>query len=515
MRLKEILIKNFGKFADKDLTFGDGINVLYGENESGKSTIHTFIRSMLFGMERGRGRASQKDTFSQYEPWDNPNYYAGMLKFESGGKTFVIRRNFDKYAKSAELYCETDGEELSVPDGDLEAILNGMMEEVYASTVSIGQMQIEPGQPLSDALKNYAANYYACGDGDLNLSAAMQKLAERRKSIDKDRNAAQQEKQAKRDRIDQESSYVWRDIHSLQDEISGLDEQISYREENEDQEASENEAALEDRPRIKWWLLLLEIASFAVIIALCFILVPRPWDYLVAIVVFLLCGIYVWNRLKIGRRPEKTEPEKILEEITPEEEKEPLERLRWERDRASEELKEKQVQYNNLQEQMEELDEQDDNLQKWEEERSAVALAEDRLKELSRQMQDQMKKAMGGRVSEIVNELTGGRYDRLQVEDDFSISLWQEDRKIPARALSRGTIEQIYFAMRMASVEMMQEEEYPLILDDTFAYYDDERLENTLKWLAENKKQVLLFTCQKREKEALDRLQIPYQYSQI
>ncbi len=514
MKLKEIVIKNFGKFADKTVTFGDGINVLYGENESGKSTIHTFIRSMLFGMERGRGRASQKDTFSQYEPWDNPNYYAGTLKFESGGKTFVIRRNFDKYAKSAELYCETDGEELSVADGDLEEILNGMTEDVYANTVSIGQMQVEPGQQLSDALKNYAANYYACGNGDLNLSAAMQKLAERRKGIDKDRNAALKEKQAGRDRIDQESSYVWRDIHNLQDEISSLDEEISYREEKETEETPESESTRETQPR-KWWVLLLEIASFAVIIALCFILVPRPWDYLVAIVVFLLCGIYVWNRMKAGRKPEKTEPEKILEEITPEEEKEPLEKLRWQRDRAREELKEKQVQYDNLQEQMEELDEQDDDLQKWEEERKAVTMAEDRLRELSRQMQDRMKQAMSGRVSEIVKELTGGKYTRMQVEDDFSVSLWQEDRKIPARALSRGTIEQIYFALRMASVEMMQEEEYPVILDDTFAYYDDDRLENTLKWLYENKKQVLLFTCQKREKEALDRLQIPYTFCQI
>lgn len=60
----------------------------YGENESGKTTIHTFIKSMLFGLERGRGRASVNDTFSIYEPWENPNYYSGTLRFESGGKNF-------------------------------------------------------------------------------------------------------------------------------------------------------------------------------------------------------------------------------------------------------------------------------------------------------------------------------------------------------------------------------------------------------------------------------------------
>ncbi len=515
MKLKEILIKNFGKFADKAVTFGDGINVLYGENESGKSTIHTFIRSMLFGMERGRGRASQNDTFSQYEPWDNPNYYAGTLKFESGGKTFVIRRNFDKYAKSAELYCETDGEELSIPDGDLEMILNGMTEDVYANTISIGQMQIAPGQQLSDALKNYAANYYACGNGELNLSAAMQKLTERRRGIEKEQNAARKEKQKQRDRLEQESSYVFRDIHNLEDEVSGLEEEISYREEQEAAGEQESAETGEEGTEKRWRIHPLQVVGFVLLIVFCLVILPRPWDYLVAIVVALASGIYIWNRMKVSKRPEKTEPEKILEEITPEEEKEPLEKLRWQKDRAGEELKEKNVQYNNLQEQLEELEDEGDEYKAWDDEKAAISLAAGRLNELSQEMQNQMKQDMSGRVSEIVAELTGGKYDRMQVEDDFSVSLWQDDRKIPASRLSRGTIEQIYFAMRMAAVEMMQKEPYPVILDDTFAYYDDVRLEHTLKWLYDNEKQVLLFTCQRREKEALDRMQIPYTFADI
>ena len=49
-----------------------------------------------------------------------------------------------------------------------------------------------------------------------------------------------------------------------------------------------------------------------------------------------------------------------------------------------------------------------------------------------------------------------------------------------------------------------------MILDDTFGFYDEKRLENTLKWLAENKKQVFIFTCQKREEETLQKLDIPY-----
>lgn len=55
MRIHELLLKNFGKFTDRRIIVSEGIQILYGENESGKSTVHTFIKAMLFGLERGRG----------------------------------------------------------------------------------------------------------------------------------------------------------------------------------------------------------------------------------------------------------------------------------------------------------------------------------------------------------------------------------------------------------------------------------------------------------------------------
>ena len=47
MKIKELRLKNFGKFTNKEIHFSDGMNVIYGENESGKSTLYTFIRAML------------------------------------------------------------------------------------------------------------------------------------------------------------------------------------------------------------------------------------------------------------------------------------------------------------------------------------------------------------------------------------------------------------------------------------------------------------------------------------
>ena len=61
MVITELYIKNFGKYTEEHFRLYDGVQVIYGENEFGKSTIHAFIRAMLFGLERGRGKAAAKD----------------------------------------------------------------------------------------------------------------------------------------------------------------------------------------------------------------------------------------------------------------------------------------------------------------------------------------------------------------------------------------------------------------------------------------------------------------------
>ena len=62
MKIQKLELRHFGKFRDRTILLGDGIQLLYGENEAGKTTIHTFIKSMFFGMERGRGRAAAQSS---------------------------------------------------------------------------------------------------------------------------------------------------------------------------------------------------------------------------------------------------------------------------------------------------------------------------------------------------------------------------------------------------------------------------------------------------------------------
>lgn len=490
MKIRELYLKNFGKFSNERIVVKDGINIFYGENESGKTTIHTFIKSMLFGMERGRGRASINDTFSIYEPWENPNYYSGVLRFESGGKNFCLSRNFDKYSKSATLICEDDGEEFSLEHGDLEMILNGLCASDYDNTVAVGQMKIETNQSLAAELQNYATNYYSTGNDDIDLEGAINSLNKKKKETERELDRLNQERKQKRSEMEQEKSYIWRDMHRIEEEIEEVEAKIEIEQEAQDEVMAQR--------RRKWRVHPGEVIASLAIMILVFLLLEEPWSYLVTLVLFLAEGMLVWNRIKEGK-------EKPQEQVIQETES-VLQKLLWQKERLQESLKEKQILYGNIQEQMDELGKNDEYTQKLENQKLALELAAERLLDLSTDVRAELSVSLNEKASEILKEITGGKYEMLLIDDRLKMSLYSHQRRVTLEQVSRGTIEQIYFALRMAASEILHEEEYPVILDDTFVYYDDVRLENTLRWLSKNKKQVLIFTCQKREQEILEKI---------
>lgn len=96
MIIKEAILNNFGRFQNQRISFQEGINVVYGANESGRTTLHTFLRGIFFGLPRKRGLASKTDTYTSFRPWENPAWYEGALVFQCGGKSFRLERDFSK-----------------------------------------------------------------------------------------------------------------------------------------------------------------------------------------------------------------------------------------------------------------------------------------------------------------------------------------------------------------------------------------------------------------------------------
>ena len=56
MIIRELYVKNFGKMNERSLSLKDGVNLITGGNESGKTTLHAFLHAMFYGLRRQRGR---------------------------------------------------------------------------------------------------------------------------------------------------------------------------------------------------------------------------------------------------------------------------------------------------------------------------------------------------------------------------------------------------------------------------------------------------------------------------
>ena len=151
MIIKDLQLTNFGKFNHKSMSLEPGLNIIYGENEAGKTTFHTFIRGMLFGIEKQRGKASSKDTYSKYEPWDNPSNYQGMMRIESNGVDYRIERNFNRQNKSFKVINEDLGRELT--QDEIDKLFTGLDESCYYNTISISQLGSVTDKELENILK--------------------------------------------------------------------------------------------------------------------------------------------------------------------------------------------------------------------------------------------------------------------------------------------------------------------------------------------------------------------------
>lgn len=116
----------------------------------------------------------------------------------------------------------------------------------------------------------------------------------------------------------------------------------------------------------------------------------------------------------------------------------------------------------------------------------------------------------------MVSRITEGAYTDVKLDEQLNIKVRKDGKYLGAEFLSTGTLEQIYLAVRLAVAEEMSHAGMPLLLDDIFGAYDDERLEMVLQCLAEYKaEQVIIFTASDRLADALDRTDMDYNYVEI
>ena len=121
-------------------------------------------------------------------------------------------------------------------------------------------------------------------------------------------------------------------------------------------------------------------------------------------------------------------------------------------------------------------------------------------------------------LSKNISSITDGKYNNIRFNDEKGLIVeLSSGEYVPASRLSIGTIDQLYLSLRLSMIEDLSEESMPIILDEAFAYFDEERLENILKYMNDKFKghQIILLTCTNREKRILEKEDIEFNYCKM
>ena len=185
MIIEKIVIKSFGRITDMTLEFSDRVNVIEGENESGKSTIAAFIRYMLYGFTDGDGDGL--DERKKRINWDT-GAASGSMYVRVGGKRYVITRST---VPTDDSERPTYREEASIVDvetgapafGKLPAgeVFFGVDAELFDNTAFIGQ--IGDSSIDEDSVKQSIENIIFSGSERINKQRAEARINDKMQAL--------------------------------------------------------------------------------------------------------------------------------------------------------------------------------------------------------------------------------------------------------------------------------------------------------------------------------------------
>lgn len=189
MKIRKLGIKSFGKFKDKEITFKDGLNVIYGNNEAGKSTAHKFIQGVFFGFFKPYSKNKiYSYEYKKYKPW-NSDLYKGSLEFNIGKREYRIERNFDKKNEDFKLFDNITGEDLTdklpYDASTKQRIISPVIKlnsVLYNNTISISQLGNKTEKDFKREISEALANYEKGNNNKVSVNKAIDYL-EKQKAL--------------------------------------------------------------------------------------------------------------------------------------------------------------------------------------------------------------------------------------------------------------------------------------------------------------------------------------------
>lgn len=185
MIIKKVNIISFGGLKDKIISFDNGMNIIYGENEAGKSTIQAFIKIWLYGMSNYKGKDYKQNERLKYMPTTGETI-SGELYVEFKSKDYIIRRTFGKSKKedTSLVIDAITGEEVNyISKEEPGKYFFNINRATFINTLFIGQLGVEVRKDKEEEIIDKIANSIGIDDGQVSVDVAIVKLNKYKKSI--------------------------------------------------------------------------------------------------------------------------------------------------------------------------------------------------------------------------------------------------------------------------------------------------------------------------------------------
>lgn len=577
MKINNIQINGFGNLKEKNLNLKNGINIVFGENETGKSTLANFLKAMFYGVNRNKNG----NPFSEYErfkPWGEGDF-SGKIDYEINGQNYTAIREFnknnckvfDKEGNEITALFNKDkmrGSEIGIEQLEID-------EETFINSIFVSQKNVEIDDSGRKSVIQKLTNMIQSGDETISYDKAKQKLQKklldeigsdrtqnkplnvtmREINLLEDKKAnlvRNREKQMvileKEKELDVKLANTTNDLEKTSKVLEIKDRYFNLlRERENDYEIAVKIAEKEYQKRIeikkktkKDSQILTAVLTIILVIA-CAILkwyIPAGIVAAVGVVVAIILSNVLSMDVKMGTVPNfdairedfKKKENRELELLKKEGIKESLitrkipelkslmegfkkskDDLTLEKHKLKiemESLKENLDRLNELEERLDELYEKEENLRKLE---YSIKLAMTKLDDAYFELKEEVVPKFENEIKESIKRTTNNEYKKIIYNDEQGILVENYLGDIVTLdKLSVGTIDQVYLGFRLAIANRTAK--LPLILDEAFAFYDDERLENILKIFSTEyaERQIVILTCSNREKEILDKLSIDY-----
>lgn len=634
MKIEKIKINSFGKLENKEYNLSENINLIYGKNEAGKSTLLKFIQNTFYGTSKNKKGKTFSD-YDLYKPW-NDGDFSGKIKYKlDSGEEYEVYRGFGK--KSPKIY-NNKLEDISKKFNIDKTIGNEFFFEqtkvdefTFLTSIVSMQQEVKLNKQDQNVYIQKIANLAGTGDDGVSYKKAIDKLNKKQlDEIGTDRSSGKPinisiskinkyEEKIKELEIYKEKQYnIEKEINDLKKEIEkekNKEKYLKELKEKKDEERIENEKInfndkilnkneesieknkneIEDlinkkekiesnkvENKINWKIYFILIFIFCLsAIAIYMIIKNIIFSMILCILAIGLLILYFINKNKVLIQNKKVLEKinkinyefdekisslkneiKILEENNSEQKNEikkineKINSLKNEKEKIknkyiyklnNEELnllfncidyneiidnvqnliRIKELNLNTLElnnkniienlenlinlEELLQIEKQ--NYEELKEKNDKINMAKMLIEKAYEKMKNSVTPKFTSNLSENIFEISDGKYKKVTINDDEGIIVELPNGKyVSAEKLSGGTIEQLYLSLRLSMAKEISDENMPIILDEAFAYYDDERLKNTLEFLSNKFKenQIILFTCTNREKEVLDKLNKNY-----